>query len=440
MALPNAQKRKSVTQLVAEAESQLGPDDSSTDDAFVDDVDTGLEGGDQLPAGETPPQPAAESKPTPAAAAQPAAPKGPAPAADAQPAPPPVAAAAAPAVAADPWAEYEEVTYEDADTGEKFQVRAPKTYAQKVKDGYLRRSDYSRKTSYMNRHRDTIEPLVANGQFEGIAPLIRDAIADQSLANDLVTVYNRRRMGMPAFDTPAAAAAAGAVQSAAQGTPPTQQEARDLLADLKADADVDDYTKGHLLKYLAPLAEKNARLEQEVTGWKQQQTDAQRRIQQQQTEVQQRLQVEDQATRAIQQLYPTEFNEQTPREKYQQIVNYAHNAGMFRQYGYNPGTFVLAYQAMNNPMGVPGGAVPSTAAAAMATTLEDAKRQGDALAAQAAAQTAAATSLGGAAPQAAAPRKREVPRFRDDPRNPGKKIPLSTREQVAWAAKNGVAL
>lgn len=445
MALPANQKppRKSVTQLVAEAESRLGPDTVSPADEG--DIIDELELEDEPGAGAGAAQPAAASAEPAAAASQPAAPKA-ATGADAQPAAPAPAASPAaaapgtqPAAATDPWTEYEEVEYSDGDTGEKFTVRALKSEAQKVKDGYARRSVMDRNSAYLKRHRAAIEPLIESGQFDSLAPLIQDAVRDPQLANDIATVYNRRRMGLPVFDT--AAAAAGAVQAAQQGAPPTQEQARDILADLKADPDVDDYTKGYLVKYLTPLAQQ---LTQQLTGWQRQQDDTQQRYRQQQQQEQQRIEVANQATREIRALYPNEFNDATPNERYTAIVNYANNSGIFQRYGYNPGAFILAYQAMSNPMGLqgigqPGALAVQSAAVAAIASLEDAKRQGDALAARASAQTASATTPSGAGVTAAEPRKVKVPRFRTDPRS-GQKIPLTARQQVEWATKHGVSV
>ncbi|MGB8520853.1 MAG: hypothetical protein WCD38_11890, partial [Candidatus Tumulicola sp.] len=384
-----------------------------------------------------------------------------APTADAQPSAPPTAApiaagaekpadqpggqpatAAAPmgqaAPVADPWTEYDEIEYNDGDTGEKYKVRAPKSYAEKVRNGYTRRSMMDRHANALGKHKAWLEPLVVAGALDGIAPLIQDATRDPELAAALTQLYNRRRMGLPLADPVQQQQQLPPQQT--QQTPSPQQE--DLLARLKADPNVDDYTRGVLESYLGPMSQELAQARSYIA---EQRTYSQQQQQRQQATQQQQQMLNDAANRAeaeLRALYPTEINQDTPHEMLARVGRYAQEGGYLQRFGVSPGAFVLAYQAMRSPLGYAGiggngnGNGHAPAQSVGAQSLAEAKLLGVGLAAQAAHQVAQSASPSSAAmPPEAEPQRRRPSRTVDDGK--GGKRPRTPKEIAQWYQRNG---
>jgi hypothetical protein len=345
-------------------------------------------------------------------------------------------AGASPATATDPWTEYDEIEYADGDTGEKYKVRAPKTYAEKVRNGYARRSIMDRHTGALGKHKTWLEPLVVAGALDGIAPLIQDATRDPELAAALTQIYNRRRMGLPLADP---------VQQ--QQTPPPQapaqqQQHEDLLARLKVDPNIDDYTRGVLENYLGPMTQE---LAQARTYIAEQRIATQQQQQRQQTATQQQQFLNDAASRAeteLRQLYPDEINQQTPRETLVRIGQYAQEGGYLQRFGVSPGAFILAYQAMRSPMGYAGiggngnGNGYASSGSVAAASLAEAKLLGAGLAAQAAQQVGHSVApTTSSLPPEPEPQRKRPSRFVDDGK--GGKRPRTAKEIAQWYERNG---
>jgi len=342
--------------------------------------------------------------------------------------------------AADPWAETEDVEYEDADTGEKFIVRAPKTYAEKVKGGYARRSVMDRNNRYLKQNRDWLEPLIERGGFESLRGIIERGVNDKPFGDAVTEIYRRATAGLPLFDAPPAqpgtaapSAAAAAVAGAPAPEATREPDVNDVLAALDNDDTIDDYTRSILKKVIAPITTRLATLAQTEATRVREGVEAQQRLVAKQQRDKREREFGLRMRSELQRHYPTEFIEgTTPPDKYVRVYNYARDAKLFEQYGFTPATILLAKQAMDNPMGIEGvfGGVPAAPASVARATVESAAAEGDRLAAEAARGVARATApVGGAA---AAPAERDgkkavrIPRYTVD--KMGKKRPLSPTE------------
>jgi hypothetical protein len=462
-----AQQRRNAAQArlqqaTREAEAALPDDIEIADDAEIptsERVDEVVQQRDAARGAQPAAQPdaaapgAGAAQPAATADAQPPATATPAPTADAQPPARPAAAAAQPAgVAAQPaagaaaaqpedlWNEYDEIEYADDDTGEKYTVRAPKKYADKVKNGYARRSIMDRNSRYFRQYQPWLEPIIADGSFERIAPLIQTALRDRELADAITEVYTRRTQGRPLLDAAAPPAAVSAPAAAAAAAPAAGQETVDILSAIDRIEDVDDYTREALKKGLAPVQEiLNRRAALDAQN---QRTAEQQRTQQQQAEDRRRAQVSFgiAARNELKRVFPNEFTDATPPERYTAVLEYAGRANMFETYGWSPATIVLAKMAMSNPLGLEGiGQPPAPTTAAPSTaaqTLDEVQRNGERLAAQAAAgvaRTTATTGATAATPPASEerPAKRaRIPRWVSDGR--GGRRPLSATEVAKY--------
>jgi hypothetical protein len=423
---------------VAEAEQQAvaqmnaaGPDVEELEDDT--DVEYQFEEVEQpAPPAQTPPQAPVGEQPPPVVA-KPAAPVG-------EHAPPPPAAPVEGQAPSDPWAEVEDVVYEDADTGKKYVVRAPKTYANDVKQGYQRRSYTDRKLSSLGKNKAWIEPLIENGQFDRLAPWMQQIFADPELQNGMADLLNRRQAGLPLrFMDAAASEAARAGQQ--QNAPPTPAAPAYRFDEGARRAELlqqgfDEYTAQAVM-----TAEKNAMAayEAQAAPMRQQLADMQQRWdnQNRQAQTQQQQQARIQwvgatARNQLMSLYPDELNDRTPVETWNRIQQYAEQAGFVQHLGVEPGTFVVAYQRMRE-MGAQTNA-PSAAVAQVAAIDAQARAQAAAAAQQVGRQVASGNGApaGGPAPKQVV----KVPRFRKDPRT-GKLTPLTPVELAAWMKNNG---
>lgn len=360
-----------------------------------------------------------------------------APTIDTQPAPPPpdVQPQAAAVVTPDPWAEYEEIQHEDSDTGESYTVRAPKSYAAKVKNGYARRTIMDRQASYLGPHRQWLEPIATSGQLDGVAPIIQQAIQDKEYAEAVVQALNRRRMGLPMWEQqqvspPVVTPAPGSVPVASA----TPLQAPDLLAHIDADPELDDWTKARFKASLAPFAQAFQQFNEVRSSFTQQQQQWQQQQQQQRetTERNDRARREgDAAAQAMMRQFPGRT-----QDEYQRAWTYGQQSGLFQQYGVNGATAILAYQGYSNPMGLTGlgrEPIPSTAA----NTLAQAAAQGQRLAAAAAATVATATTVTGAgAPTDDPNAKQRLVRYRTGA--DGKKRPVKASDLANQMIQKGM--
>lgn len=417
--------------------------DAAGPDPALDEVDDGEEV--VLQSVETAPAAGAAATldaPAQRGADQPAAPAdqpAPAPAAVA-----PSAAQAAPVAAAavDLWSDTEDVEYEDADTGEKFVVRAPKTYAEKVKQGYIRRTYADRRLSSFGQNKAWITPLIENGSFDRLAPHLKQIFADNELQAGMAELLNRKAAGLPlrfADQAAAEAAAAGAAAAAPAAAPATFFDEAAERNRLKAQG-YDDYTINAIVDSVKPITDtfgqRFTALDTEVRTMREA---TQRQQQSAQTHQQQEAQRRFIGNTARQQLmtwYPEELNDQTPPDTWNQIEAYARNSGMLDQMGFSVGAFTTAYARMRDTGMVRIGSrtlAPSAAVDAVAAADAAAR----AAAAGAANGVAAANAPARGVGAAAAPTRVEVkvPRFRKDAHT-GRNVPLTPTEQAQWIERN----
>ena len=347
---------------------------------------------------------------------------------------------------ADPWAETTDVEYTDGDTGEKYTVRAPKSYADKIKNGYARRSIMDRNSGYLSKHKGWIEPLIENKQFDDVAPVIQRAIIDPDFADYIASAYMRRMNGLPLNieQRAALASAADAAPAVAAKSNRGSASPESMLAALDNDDTIDDYTKGALRKALAPFADAYASTQSQLADA---QAYTQRQYQNEQSQAQQaelydrQRRTGEQGRQALMRVLPDEYNETTPREKWMQVMEYISSSNMFAQYGEGPSTFVLAAQAIRSPLGLSGIGRPAMVASSPAAqTIAEVRAQGERLAATATsgvARSTAARAPGGV--DTPAPVKKATPPRYVKTANGGKR-PASPREIALWFEKHPEAL
>lgn len=375
-------------------------------------------------------QPAAPARPTPAG--QPAAPAAATPGGTA------AAVIAPPAGATDPWADTEDITYTDDDTGQTYQVRVPKTSADAVRNGYERRSMLNRKINFLGAHRAWIEPLVTNKQLDQMRPFIERGLSDREFGEEVAKMYQRRTLGLPMIpEGPAGSAAAVALGGPAAPAGPAGQpnaDVQQILAQIDARTDLEDYTKDALKALATPLVGVISNLQSKLDSFqteaqteRQQQAD---RVKTQQTNDANERRLGFEMRTALQTYFPTQFTDRTPANDYVRVLNYAQEAGLFQQYGRNPGTVILAYQQLTSPTGGLQGSPGARSVAEIRSAAEQA-------AAGAAATIAGTVAPGGpsGAAAAAAPRVDKVPRYVVDPRTK-KKRPLTAMEVSRYMEKH----
>jgi hypothetical protein len=230
------------------------------------------------------------------------------------------------------WNDYSPVEYEDGDTGEKYQVFAPKAQAQAVKNGYARRSLMDRHATYLGRAKNVLEPLITDGRIMNLLPLIERAFQDPEYGDFVVDAFNRRISGQPLTPAQHAAADAGAAITAAATPEGGESEY------------VDPWLKATLEPLQRDLDETKAFVR----------TMAQREEQQVQARAQQqRIQADanrdlGNAHRELAALYPDAFAGDFARDRalLGKVHKYGMDAGYFSHYGFGPAAWRLAYSEM----------------------------------------------------------------------------------------------
>lgn len=245
----------------------------------------------------------------------------------------------APAYATPEWADL--VEYDDPELGEKISVYVPKDKASRVKDGYALKATMSRHATYLQRHKAFLEPLIAQGQFDAIAPVLQAAYQDPRLMQAIATVVDRYANGQPIdFSDPAVQRVQAAVEAPVE--PQTQY---DQSGQYVIDPDeYDPYTAEAVTKAVRPLMERVQRAEQ----YAQQQQAYQQQSQQQQAATQQQQaaanQMATQASRDLALRYPNEFSGELGKDesKLMTLHQYAASAGLYQQYGLTPAALLVA--------------------------------------------------------------------------------------------------
>jgi hypothetical protein len=286
-------------------------------------------------------------------------------------APPPVAAApdvstpearaeaAADAVAdsiPDPWADYEELEYEDPTLDKKFTVRAPKEIAQQVKSGYMRRADYTRKSMFLGKAREALEPLVADGTLQNLLPLITMGVRDPEFAQFVAEAAQRRAQGQPLIP-----------QQAAPQQQPTQNGAPQPPPIPVLSAEEDPY----MAQVYNPLAQRIEEVTNLVQGLAQ--TENQREAQRAgaEREMQRRTNIMMSAHQELARRFPDEFTGDITRdnERFQHAANLARDYGYASIYPDNPLTLAMAWGDYRRER-EEASASPAVAAVAQAAAVE----------------------------------------------------------------------
>jgi hypothetical protein len=271
-------------------------------------------------------------------------------------------------VAFDPWADVEDVEYEDADTGEHFVVRAPKSYASKVKDGYARRSVMDRNSRYLAQAKPILEPLITSGQFSSIQPLLDRALHDPEFAETVGDLYQRRLRGEPLTQTQEKQLNQGlvAVQQEAEASPELEEAYNDPY--VRAIGSLVDKA---IMAKLSPFQE-------ELSRTRQYEEQRQRQEQQERLADQEARRVKTEILSEMKSLYPAEFggSDSDASVRIGRLFNYAVQSGYIQDY--NPNTVKLGIRLAYRELGAT--ASPSTAAAVM--TAEQVERDARARAAQ----------------------------------------------------------
>lgn len=244
--------------------------------------------------------------------------------------------AAAEAIAAeapDPWEAFEEIEYEDPTLEKKFKVRVPKDDAKLIKGGYMRQSDYSRKTMQLAAARNALLPLIEDGSIANVLPLIQMGVKDREFAQFVAEAAQRRARGEPL--TPAQAAV-----TTPAATPPA------VAPDLNLGADADPFMAQVLKETLTPYKQQLDEVQslvRSVAATEEQRVAAQQAAQR---ENDRRIGIMVQSHQALAQWFPGEFTGDINQdgELFQRVANYARESGFAQAYPDNPLAMAMAWR------------------------------------------------------------------------------------------------
>jgi hypothetical protein len=347
-------------------------------------------------------KPAPVETPAPAAAPAPKPEEKPAPAA-APVTETPAPAAAVEAVIDDIWKEAVDAKYLD-DDGVEVPIIVPKQFADRVGNALARRAVMDRNNHFLGKHRQNFEAMFSDGSIDNVMPVIELGNRDVEFRNYVLDGARRRMAGLPLTQ----AIAAEAQRTVA--TPPARPkfDAAAEIARIDADEEIDEYTKIGMKKFLVPMMERNAQLEEQVG----QVTSAQQTVAAADQERQAGLNALANAHRELVEVFPGEFtgNAEQDGPKVGAIYNYAMSAGYFRRYA-DPATgrvdarqlpiiFIKAKRAMEADVPAIGVTTPAAAATATAvatppSTLASVTAQAIVDARRRAAQEVGAAAVGG---------------------------------------------
>lgn len=246
------------------------------------------------------------------------------------------------------WDDFEQVEYEDPELGEKIAVWAPKEKSGRVKDGYALKAMMSRHATYLGKHKSMLEPLIASGQFDQLAPYIQRALSDPQYAQALVMLANGQvppqfQQTQPVGTPPQAAPPQSSPTPVA--VPTVEQQTAQLRQELLAQG-IDEYTADAIVVAQKPIIQQQVTLmTQQAEYQRAREAEVQRQAEYQRAQAQ----ITQTLTVASQQLairYPGEFtgNPQVDEPKMQELFNYAKAAGFDQVYGVNPAVFIVAKQ------------------------------------------------------------------------------------------------
>jgi hypothetical protein len=309
--------------------------------------------------------------------------------------------------APDIWADVDDIEYEDSDTGEKFVVRAPKSYADKVRNGYSRRSVMDRATRYLAQAKSSLEPIITDGRFAQIQPMLDRALQDPEFGQFVNDAYNRRVQGLPLT-----------AQQQQAVTQVQQQQAQQAMDSGLGSQDIEDPYVAEIVRQI------EMRISNQMQPFQQELENNRRFAEQQQAQQRMAQQQQVEAARVIQELenefrsvYPSEFQGSSDdvRAKIRHLFNYAGQAGYITQYD-NANNVKLAVRLAHTQLASTSAPSPLAAAQSAASIEAQARQE--------AAQRVAASSGGGRgvverAQPSVEERMRKIPRKKADgsPRN-----------------------
>lgn len=244
-----------------------------------------------------------------------------------------------------PAEEWVDVEIEDPEAGRSFKARVLKGEEAPAKGGWLRRSDYTKKTQFLSRYKPLLEPMIASGEFEYVAPYLQRVTTDPAFAQAVVELYQQALQGQPlryGVPAPAAPAAGGAAPSAA---PAAGVDVKAELAKIAAEnPDLDQYALEALGRaipsLLGPVQERQKYYDQRFAQLDERATQEQRTVEQQRQVQQANRQFAYEAQAAFGNAYPQEFTgADTDYQKLGELYTYAQKAGYVQQYGPMGGLF-----------------------------------------------------------------------------------------------------
>lgn len=274
----------------------------------------------------------------------------------------------------DEFADAEDIEYE-ADGGAKLKVRVPKAYSAQVKDAFMRRSDYSKKTHTLGALFTALPPNIDAQTLNDVSKMIKASFDDPAYGKVVREAYIRRMEGKALTWSDQQALAAAGVAAA----PVEQIEEYE-----------DPIVAATLDKKLKPFLDWQN--EQKAAQAKQTET------QQQQWQARQSGEALASSIRwALSTEHPGEFSHLPTNENDANIAalgKWAEENGLIDLYGYTPSMFVIARQKR----GATAAPVQSTAAATIRDIKDAATQRGNAIAAEVANRVApGGTSMGHAA-------------------------------------------
>ena len=337
----------------------------------------------------------------------------------------PVITTPAPAVQpVDEWAEYDEIPYEDADTGETYVVRAPKKYSGKVKDGYARRSVMDRNARYLSAARPVLEPLVASGEFYRIQPLLEQALNDPEYAQAIGELYRRRLSGEPLTQTQERQLDKGLQQVEQHVAQPVEFPDEEAFNDPYVRA-IGQYVDKAIQERLQPF-------QQELSKTREYETQRVQSEQQQRVAAAEARRVQGELLSEMRALYPGDFSgdEAHDNQRLSQLFQYAVNSRYITDY--NPNTVKLGVRLAYREL-----AASTSSPSPAATALSAAQVEADA---RARASQMVASTTGGASVVAQAPALTESQRLaqiKSRKKDGSMKKPLEIAAEVARAIERG---
>lgn len=285
---------------------------------------------------------------------------------------------------------YEEISVEEA-PGAVFKFLAPKGGAQYIKDGYMRRADYTRKTQALARHRDILQPMIESGDFDVVRPLLETALTNPAFGNRVAELFRRMQSGLPVYF---ADEVAPQIQQPPAGAPAA------AVAPGQPDPLADDPWAAPIIERIAPMEQTLTQVNAALAEMRQRD----QQVQQQQQHVAQIRQRGAQIRTIMTTQFPGEYDGPQGEQHLAELFTYARDQGYMAAAQSDIGGMMLARQAIAQARAAAAaaapGPVPSTAAATIASVQAEAEARARQAAGHVAATTAPPSGTGAPAPVA----------------------------------------